>query len=321
MKKLILETRKEGVLNSMKIIVVILFVAILGILIMRMSSGKAKKGNKTKVSGIDKAIDFALDKEEEEVILTMKEQKQRDLEIKIIRSGLPIKPKEYQLFKWGMVVIVFLLFGVLAGNIFLGLIFGGAMLFIPPLLLNHAIEKKRLVFENQIPIALSLIRNSVEAGFSFMQAIEVVATEMDAPISEEFSRVLHEASVGKDIEVALNNMQERILSDELKLVVVAVLIQRQVGGNLGEIIESILETINDRIQIKGEIRTMTSQGRFSAIIICALPIGLGAIMYFMNPEYMSPLFTTTMGQVLLGVAAIMIGLGAFLISKIVKIDF
>lgn len=305
----------------MKILVVVLFVAILGILVMRMTGGKAKQ-SKSNSSGseIDKALDFALDKEEE-VFLTKKEQKARDLEIKIIRSGLPIKPKEYKLFKWGLLVAVFLLFGVLAGNIILGLICGGAMLAIPPFLLNWAIEKKKLVFETQIPIALSLIRNSVEAGFSFMQAIEVVATEMEAPISEEFSRVLHEASVGKDIEDALNNMQERVLSDELKLVVVAVLIQRQVGGNLGEIIEAILETINDRIQIKGEIRTLTSQGRFSALIICALPVVLGMIMYFMNPTYMSPLFTTTIGQILIGVAVIMIALGAYLISKIIKIDF
>lgn len=305
----------------MKILVVVLFIAILGILIMRVASGKAKQSNsKSNTSEIDKALDFALGKEEE-IILTAKEKKARDLEIKIIRSGLPIKPKEYKLFKWGIVVAVFLLFGVLAGNIILGVICAGAMLAVPPFLLNWAIEKKKLVFENQIPVALALIRNSVEAGFSFMQAIEVVATEMEAPISEEFSRVLHEASVGKDIEDALNNMQERILSDELKLVVVAVLIQRQVGGNLGEIIEAILETINDRIQIKGEIRTLTSQGRFSALIICALPIVLGVIMYFMNPTYMSPLFTTTIGQVLIGIAVIMIAMGAYLISKIVKIDF
>lgn len=270
---------------------------------------------------LDDAIGFNETKVEQERPLTKKEIRHKKLQIELIRAGFPLKPAEFERFRLFGTLFVFLVFFLLAKNVILGLIFAVVVFMLPNIYLKFAQERKKLVFENQIPIALSLVRNSVEAGFSFMQALEVVASEMEPPVSEEFGRVLHETNVGIDLEVALNNMLERITSDELKLVVIAVLIQRQVGGNLGEIIEIILETIRDRIQIKGEIRTLTSQGRLSAMIICGLPVVLGLIMYMINPEYMSPLITTDAGQVMLGVAGFMIFLGAYLISKIIKIDF
>lgn len=272
-------------------------------------------------SQLDEALQFGEKKVQVERPLTKREVRMKALEIQLIRASFPLSPKEFSRFRLIATVLVFFVFAFLAKNFILAIAFSAMVFMLPMIYIKFAIEKKKQVFETQIPIALSLIRNSVDAGFSFMQAIEVVATEMEAPISEEFSRVLHEASVGKDIEVALMNMNERVLSDELKLVVVAVLIQRQVGGNLGEILEIILETIKDRIQIKGEIKTLTSQGRMSSMIICALPIVLGIIMYFINPTYMGPLITTPIGQAMLGVAAFMIFMGAFIINKIVKIDF
>lgn len=279
------------------------------------------KGSKQLDDQLDEALQFGEKKLQVEKPATKNEERLKALEIQLIRASFPLSPTEFTRFRLIATVIVFIVFVFLAKNLILGIAFSVMVYMLPMIYIKFAIEKKKQVFENQIPIALSLIRNSVDAGFSFMQAIEVVATEMEAPISEEFSRVLHEASVGKDIEIALTNMNERILSDELKLVVVAVLIQRQVGGNLGEILEIILETIKDRIQIKGEIKTLTSQGRMSAMIICGLPVVLGIIMYFINPTYMEPLVTTTMGQAMLGVAAFMIFIGAFLINKIIKIDF
>lgn len=298
-------------------ILIFLGVILVVVLISSVFGGEGKGMG----SQLDEAIDFSSTKKNIDRPLTKRELKEKALEIQLIRASFPLTPKEFTRIRLFATIIVLLVFLFLAKNIILGIVFGLFVFMLPNIYLKFAIEKKRQVFENQIPIALSLIRNSVDAGFSFMQAIEVVATEMEAPISEEFSRVLHEASVGKDIEIALTNMQERILSDELKLVVVAVLIQRQVGGNLGEILEIILETIKDRIQIKGEIKTLTSQGRMSAMIICGLPLVLGIIMYFINPEYMSPLVTTTMGQAMLGVAGFMIFIGAYMISKIIKIDF
>lgn len=297
--------------------ILILLGVILGVVIL----APLFRGGKQLEGQLEDALEFGVNKAQVEKPLTKREERLKALEIQLIRASFPLSPQEFTRFRLISTVIVFLVFALLAKNFVLGVAFSAMVFMLPSIYLKFAIGKKKQVFESQIPIALSLIRNSVDAGFSFMQAIEVVATEMDAPISEEFSRVLHEASVGKDIEVALTNMNERILSDELKLVVVAVLIQRQVGGNLGEILEIILETIKDRIQIKGEIRTLTSQGRMSAMIICGLPVVLGIIMYFINPTYMGPLVTTTMGHAMLGVAAFMIFIGAFLINKIIQIDF
>lgn len=297
--------------------VLIFAIPFIGLLLFNLLTGK--KGVDS--DRLDDAFEYADEKVEVEKELSKREMKLMELEIELIRAGFPLKPKEYQRIRLLSSIGTFLVLFLLTKNLILAVIFAVVMLALPGIYLKFAQERKKRVFENQIPVALSLVRNSIEAGFSFMQALEVVASEMQPPISEEFGRVLHETSVGKDLEHALNNMMARVESEELKLVVVAVLIQRQVGGNLGEIIDVILETIKDRIQIKGEIRTLTSQGRLSAMVICALPIVLGILMYFINPEYMSPLFTTTAGQVLLAIAFVMILMGAYLISKIIKIDF
>lgn len=272
---------------------------------------------------INDAFDYTVDEKEEdkESILTRKDLKNQKIEIMLVKASIPLKAREYKIFKYGSIALIIFTIFILTKNIVLGAILGFAWSFVPNIILKIAAEKKKLALELQIPAALSLIRNSLEAGMSFLQSLEIVAEEVDPPIGEEFGRVLHETNLGKDLDVALNNMIARVDSQELKLVVVAVLIQRQVGGNLGDIIDIILETIKDRIQIKGELRILTSQGRLSAIVITSLPIALGIIMYLINPDYMAPLVTTTIGQILLGIVASMMGLGIFIISKIIKIDF
>lgn len=300
-------------------IVALLVVVFLGVgVYLSYSINKRKRDQqKERLEELDrKDVD-----EKEEVELTNAMKKRIELEVKLVRAGFPMRPKEFNRLRWGLTIGMFLITAFLLKNPVLGVILAVGVFVVPGIALSFAIEKKKSVFEGQIPTALSLIRNSVEAGFSFLQAMEVVATEMEAPISEEFSRVLHEASVGKDLEEALVNMQNRVLSDEIRLVVIAVLIQREVGGNLVQVIDVILATVKDRIQIKGEIRSATAQGRISALIICLIPFILAGVMYMINPEYMSPLFTTIIGQIMIGFAVALIGFGAFLISKIIKIDF
>lgn len=281
-------------------------------------------------SGRDKALNNKVEETlvgdsyfsvEEDKPLTKRELFQQKVDSDLARAGIPLKATEYIRLRILTTLFAFAVPWFLTRNIVLAALFGIVWVFVPPIAVRFAEEKKRTEFEEQLPGALSLIRNSLEAGMSFMQAIELVATEMDAPISEEFSRVLHESRVGKDLDVVLLNLLNRVRSQELKLVVVAVLIQREVGGNLGDIIDVILETIKDRIQIKGEIRTLTSQGRLSAIIISVLPVLLGAVMYLLNPEYMRPLFTTPLGQTLIGVAVFLEIIGIYMISRIVRVDF
>lgn len=280
-----------------------------------------KDKKQEKEAKLQDAISYGEEEDTEEVPLTKQEMRYQEIDLQLLRAGIPLKAHEYIKLRYISTLIAFLILYLLSKNIVIALLFTVAWWFVPPIAVNFAKDRKKNLFEEQIPPALSLIRNSLEAGMSFTQSLEIVAEEMDPPISEEFARVLHETKIGKDLEVALKNMLHRVESDELKLVVVAVLIQRQVGGNLGEIIEVILETIKDRVQIKGEIKTLTAQGRLSAAIICGLPIALGAIMYLINPEYMSPMFTTTAGQVMLAFAGFFELVGVYAITRIIKVDF
>jgi tight adherence protein B len=204
---------------------------------------------------------------------------------------------------------------VLAG--FIGAIVG---YMIPILLLHAKIERRTKAFNDQLGDTLILIANSLRTGYSFMQALEMVAREMPQPISIEFGRTLREMNLGVTTEDALNNLAKRINSDDLDLVITAVLIQRQVGGNLAEILDNIAVTIRERVKIKGEIKTMTAQGRISGMIIGIMPIGLGAIIYSINPEYIKILFTAPLGKMMLLGAVISEFFGILLIRKIVNIE-
>lgn len=301
-------------------IYLLIFIVVVLVIVFLITQKNKKQEKKAKLQD---AISYGEEKntEEEEVPLTKKEIRYKEIELQLLRAGIPLKAHEYIKLRYISTIIAFLILYLLSKNTMVALLFTVAWWFVPSIAVNFAKEKKKNLFEEQIPPALSLIRNSLEAGMSFTQSLEIVAEEMDPPISEEFARVLHETKIGKDLEVALKNMLHRVNSDELKLVVVAVLIQRQVGGNLGEIIEVILETIKDRVQIKGEIKTLTAQGRLSAMIICGLPVALGAIMYVINPEYMTPMFTTTTGQVMLAFAGFFELLGVYIITRIIKVDF
>jgi tight adherence protein B len=163
--------------------------------------------------------------------------------------------------------------------------------------------------------------NGLKSGFSFQQTMENVASDMPAPIGVEFGRVCNEIRFGATLDDALNNMLERVKSPDLMLVVSAVLIQRTTGGNLSEILSTISETIRDRIKIKGEISSITAQGRMSGMIIGALPICIAAILMVVNPDYMSTFFTTTAGNIMLAVSVVMEVLGFFAIRKVVTIEY
>jgi tight adherence protein B len=160
--------------------------------------------------------------------------------------------------------------------------------------------------------------------------MESIATEMPPPISREFERVVQEVRLGLGLEQALANMYRRVPSEDLDLVITAVNIQREVGGNLAEVLDTISFTIRERVRIKGEIRTLTAQGRVSGWIISLLPIGLGGVLYLMNPDYVSELWVreepwifpniVPCGWLVLAIGAFLIGIGAMAIRKIVDIE-
>jgi len=190
---------------------------------------------------------------------------------------------------------------------------------IPRIAVKRAKLKRLKKFNEQIGDALIVMSNSLRAGFSFIQAMEMVAKEMPPPISDEFSRTLREMNLGTPTEEALNGISNRIESDDLDLVMTAVMIQRQVGGNLAEVLDSISHTIRERIKIKGEIKTLTAQGRISGMVVGFLPIAIGLILAVINPAYIGKLFNTSIGLGLLFAGGTSQLIGIALIKKTVEI--
>ena len=176
------------------------------------------------------------------------------------------------------------------------------------------------LFNRQLGDALIIIANSLRTGYSFMQAMDMVAREMKPPISSEFSRTVKEMNLGTTTEIALGNMAKRIDSEDLDLVFTAVLIQRQVGGNLSEVLDNIARTIRERVRIRGEIRTLTAQGRMSGLIVGLLPVAMGFVIYLLNPEYIRVLFSHPIGRLMLIAATVSQVIGIILIRRIVDIE-
>ena len=244
----------------------------------------------------------------------------RALEHRLIRAGMPLRSGEFIVLCVCSALPAMLLLFLIAGTpvmAFIGALVGIAL---PFLLIRIKTEKRMKLFNRQLGDALILIANSLRTGYSFMQAMDMVAREMKAPISSEFARTVKEMNLGTTTEGALGNMAKRIDSEDLDLVITAVLIQRQVGGNLSEVLDNIARTIRERVRIRGEIKTMTAQGRVSGLIVGLLPIVMGCVIYLLNPEYIRPLFMHPIGRLMLGVAAVSQVIGILLIRRIVDIE-
>jgi tight adherence protein B len=182
-------------------------------------------------------------------------------------------------------------------------------------------------FNRQLADTITLIANALRAGSSFLQAIELVVRETRPPISTEFGRVIREVNLGLPFDQALENMLRRVRSDDLELMVTAISIQHQVGGNLAEILDSIAFTIRERVRIKGEIRTLTAQQRMSGYVVGFLPIGLTAILFLIAPNFLAPMFRKPpavlglpAGLLLLCLAAFSMFMGFMIIRRIVDIE-
>lgn len=182
------------------------------------------------------------------------------------------------------------------------------------------VEKRRNAFTEQLSDCLTTVANALRAGYSFQQAMDVVSKEMEPPISSEFERVSTDIAMGVTLEEALEQMNARVASPDFDLVVTAVLIQREIGGNLAQILDTISDTINERIRMKREIKALTAQGRFSAWVLILLPFVTAAFCYVFNHDQTMLLFTEESGRIALAVALVMEFLGFVVIQKIVDIE-
>jgi tight adherence protein B len=210
---------------------------------------------------------------------------------------------------------------LLAGTIVIGILAMVLGWFAPRWFVSYRQGVRMRAFNDQLGDALNLMVNGLRSGYSVLQAMEAVSREMAPPIATEFSRIVQEVQIGLPLDQALANMLRRMKSDDLDLVVTAINVQREVGGNLAEILDVISFTIRERVRIKGEIRTLTAQGRYSGYVISLLPIGLALVLFCVNKPYVSRLFTSGWcGWAMVVCGLLMIGTGFIAIQKIVAIE-
>lgn len=180
-------------------------------------------------------------------------------------------------------------------------------------------DQRRKQFERQFPEALELISRALRAGHAFSVGLKLVGEEAADPVGKEFRRVFDEISMGVALPQALQNMTERIGSVDLRFFVTSVLIQRETGGNLAEIVDSLADLIRKRFEFELKVNALSAEGRFSGLILFCLPIVVGMLLYYMNPEYMGLLLTDRMGQMMLMIGSALMTTGAFIIKRMVVI--
>lgn len=242
--------------------------------------------------------------------------------VQLARADLKLTVSEYLSLHAISAVGAAAITTVLFSSPIVGAIAGIAGLFFPRFYVARQQAKRLKAFEGQLPDTLSLWVNALRSGYSVLQSMEAIAKEAPEPTSTEFRRVVQEVQLGITMQDALEHLLLRMPSDDLDLVNTAVNIQREVGGNLAEILESIGHTIRDRIKLKGEIMVLTSQGRITGWIISLLPIALTIFLYVISPSYMGGMIEHRMcGWPMIGCGLGLIGTGAAAIQKIVAIDY
>lgn len=236
------------------------------------------------------------------------------------RAGLSLTPREYFMLR---VVVGAVPAVVLAVVLPIPLL---ALLAIPlgyglvGFWVKRRINSRRAKLEQQLVEVLQMMSSGLRAGFGMLQAIEGAAEQIPAPLSIELRRLIRDTAVGASLEQALEALNERVGSPDFDIVVTAIMIQRQAGGNLAEILDNVSHTMRERERIHGEIKTLTSQQRLTGYVIAGIPIGLGAMFTFINPEYMTLLFTEPLGRMMVGAAVTLELIGFMVIQKIVNIE-
>ncbi len=186
--------------------------------------------------------------------------------------------------------------------------------------IQFAGTREKRVFERQLPDTLTLLSTSLRAGYSLLQAVEAVAAEAPAPTGREFGRSIAESRLGRPVVDTMRAISDRMRSQDFQWAVMAIEIQREVGGNLAEVLQTVADTMRQRNRLKGEIRALTAEGRLSAIVLALLPILLFAFLFATNRSYLEPLFTETAGLIGIGAGLALMASGVYWLKKIVDIE-
>lgn len=242
-----------------------------------------------------------------------------DIVDKLDCAGLRIRPEEWVTIRLvaplGLGALGLLTAGVV--GLLLGTAIGWAACWS---FLKVKIARRRRAFESQLPDSLQLLSGALRTGFALNQALQTVVREGTDPVATEFGRALHEVRLGANLEDALEDCATRMVSYDLKLVVMAIRTAREVGGNLAEVLETTVATMRERTHLRGQVRTLSAEGRFSAKVLIALPLLLAAYLLAFKRDYIAPLYTTPIGIVLLIAGTVLLIVGAVWLTRMTKIE-
>ena len=236
------------------------------------------------------------------------------------RADLPLRAAEAMFFYVAGAAVVTILTVVITRSALAFLVVLALAFLLPPAVLSYMSSRRKRQFESMLPDTLQLLSGTLRAGYSMMQGVEAVSQEVAEPMGRELRRVVTESRLGRPLEESLDAVAERMDSRDFGWAVMAIRIQREVGGNLSELLMTVAETMTHRERLRRDVKSLTAEGRISAYVLAVLPVALGFAMYVINPDYMTVLFDETIGKVALGGAAIMMVGGFIWMQSIVKID-
>jgi tight adherence protein B len=248
----------------------------------------------------------------------------REVALELDQADVNLRVGEYVAARFVLALLLFAAGLVGIGVDLVGILVGLVLALIGYMLPRFFVGRRRRTrlekLNGQLEETLTLVANSMKAGFGLLQSLELAANQMSHPISTELRRLLHDINVGATTEQALVDLTERVGSYDLDLVITAILIQRTVGGNLSEILDTVAHTMRERSRIKGDIQTMTGQQRMTGYVLVALPVAIAGILMVIASDYMEPMFSTAPGLVMLVGAGIWEIIGILLMRRILAID-
>lgn len=244
--------------------------------------------------------------------------------LQLKRAGLQLRVSEYLTLRLLAALVGFLLTALVSNGHPVALVAAavlGVICFMLPAFVVQALKSRRVhKIDEQLEQMVSLVSNSLKAGFGLLQSLNQAAEQLAPPLSTELLRVVRETDVGATLEDALSALSQRVESYDLDMIVTAILVQRTVGGNLAEVLDNVGHTIRERVRITGEINTLTAQKKLSGVIIGLLPVALVLLFFAVDPEYMSVLFTDAAGRILLAIGVVLDVVGLLMIRRILAVE-
>ena len=243
------------------------------------------------------------------------------LAVRLDQAGTARQPAEWTLMGVCVAAVLAAVLSLATRNAVIGVLLAALIGWLGMrLILSIRIGRRRAAFGEQLPDVLQLVAGSLQSGFSLQQALDAMVREDTQPAAGEFSRALAEARIGADLEAGLEGVAYRMNSDDLQWTVMAIRIQREVGGNLAEVLRTTVDTMRERAYIRRHVKALSAEGRFSAYILAALPVAVSGWMLLVARTYTRPLYTTVIGLVMVAVAAVLFLLGVLWLRAVIKVE-